>query len=70
MHPDGYVTQHGLVFGNRLEHRDMPLQNSVNLHSLLSGQSTLITYPEAGHLLLIEEPENFASAIATFVSQF
>jgi pimeloyl-ACP methyl ester carboxylesterase len=48
----------------------MPLQNSVNLHALLSGQSTLVTYPETGHLLLIEEPENFASAIASFVSQF
>ena len=46
----------------------MPLQNSVNLHALLSGQSTLITYPEVGHLLLIEEPEKFASAIATFVN--
>lgn len=48
----------------------MPLQNSKNLHAVLQGQSSLITYPETGHLLLIEEPEKFASAIANFVSQF
>jgi pimeloyl-ACP methyl ester carboxylesterase len=44
------------------EDKFLLLQNSINLHGSLSGQSTLINYPEKAHLLLIEESENFASA--------
>lgn len=43
----------------------MPIENSHRLAGLLGERAETVVYPGAGHLLLIEEPEAFASDVAS-----
>lgn len=45
----------------------MPAPNAHSLQEAIKG-SKLVTYPEVGHLILIEEPERFASDVLAFIT--
>jgi pimeloyl-ACP methyl ester carboxylesterase len=47
----------------------MPLANAIALNALLSPVGELVVYPGTGHLLLIEEPEAFASTISASIQK-
>jgi pimeloyl-ACP methyl ester carboxylesterase len=53
-----------LVYGDK----DMraPLAVAENLHAAVSG-STLVVLPDTGHLCNIESPEEFNTAVRTFL---
>ena len=48
--------------------RQSPPENAVLMKEKLGDRATVIEFPDGGHLLVVEAPEEAASAIVSFLS--